>query len=310
MTKYDVAIIGAGPGGLYAYYYAHLKGLKAILVEANNIIGGQPAILFPTKTIYDFPGFNKILAKQLINKLISQVDKKNIIVNCQIDKIYKHKQCFKLSSSNCKKSFLAKYLVLATGGGVFRFNTIDGDSKSKNVHYFVTNINIYKNKKVLIAGGGDSAIDWAYEILKNKITKYVTIIHRRNVFRAAKNKVDKLKKKGCKLCLDKKVKIIANNKVELEDNSSGKKQIMNFDYLIVQYGLNYDLKTNNLLKMFMLNEKNQIKVNNACETNVDGIYAIGNIAASGSKPRLIIVAICDAIKAIESILLKLKIKYE
>ena len=138
----------------------------------------------------------------------------------------------------------------------------------------------------------------------------MTIIHRRNIFRAAKNKVDKLKKMGCKLCLDKKVKIIANNKVEIEDNSSNKKQIMNFDYLIVQYGLNYDLKTNNLLKMFMLNEKNQIKVNNACETNVDGIYAIGNIAASGSKPRLIIVAICDAIKAIENILLKLKIKYE
>ena len=87
-------------------------------------------------------------------------------------------------------------------------------------------------------------------------------------------------------------------------------QIINFDYLIVQYGLSYDLKTNNLLKMFKLNERNQINVDNNGTTNINGIYAIGNIAANGTKPRLIIVAVCDAVKAIENILLKLKIKYE
>lgn len=310
MTKYDVAIIGAGPAGLYAYYYACLKGLKAILIEANKTIGGQPAILFPTKTIYDFPGFNKILAKQLIDKLINQVDKKNIIINCPINAIIKQKQCFKLNSTTCKKTFLTRYLILAIGAGFFEFNKIDGDRKSKNIHYFVTNIDTYKDKNVLIAGGGDSAVDWAYEILKNKITKHVTIIHRRDVFRATKNKIDTIKRLGCKFYVNKTTKVIANNKVLIKDNNTLQNQIINFDYLIVQYGLSYDLKTNNLLKMFKLNERNQINVDNNGTTNINGIYAIGNIAANGTKPRLIIVAVCDAVKAIENILLKLKIKYE
>ena len=310
MTKYDVAIIGAGPGGLYAYHYACLKGLKTILLEANNTIGGKLNILFPTKIIYDFPGYNKILANQLIRKLIGQVSNKNIILEFPINLIKKQEQYFELHSSNHEKIFFAKYIVIAIGGGFFKFNKIDGDSKSKNIHYFVSNINSYKNKNVLIAGGGDSAVDWAYEILKNKITAHVSIIHRREVFRASKNKIVRLKKLGCKFYLNKKTKIIANNKILIEDNISFKKQIINFDYLIVQYGLDHDLKTNNLLKMFCLNEKKQIKVNNNCETNVDGIYAIGDIASNGSKPCLIIVAVCDAVKAIENILLKLKIKYE
>jgi len=308
MKHYDIAIIGAGPAGLYAHYYAGLKGFKSCLLEANNEVGGQPSILFPIKSIHDYPGFSDIKGSELINMFVNQIkDKTNIFTNTTIKSINKSKDGYELTTNN--DSYSAKYIIIATGGGFFRFNKING-IESKNIHYCVKNLEEYRDKKVIIAGGGDSAIDWALEILKNNITNDLTIVHRRNEFRANGSKIDNLKTfSQCKIVLNKSSEVAAENELTIVDNETKKIEKLPFDYLIVQYGQTYSLADNDMLSLFKLDKINRIMVDACGKTGVDHIYAIGNVSNFEDKPRLISIAVTDAIKAIENIVKEIK-QYE
>ncbi|MCQ2748271.1 MAG: NAD(P)/FAD-dependent oxidoreductase [Mycoplasmoidaceae bacterium] len=156
MKIYDVAIMGGGPGGLYAHYYAHTKGMTSVLIEANNELGGQPTILFPIKAIHDYPGYENIPANELMNQFIKQANFEKIVLNTAVEKIEQADGCYRIVTN--KEPFFAKHVIIATGGGFFKFNKITG-VESKNIHYVVKDLNLYKNKKVIVAGGGDAAID-------------------------------------------------------------------------------------------------------------------------------------------------------
>lgn len=298
MKIYDIAIIGGGPGGLYAHYYAHQKNLSSILIEANNELGGQPTILFPIKAIHDYPGWESIQASQLMNEFIEKANYPDIVLNTSVSKIEQADGCYEIITN--KEPIHAKFVIIATGGGFFKFNKIDG-VESKKIHYVVKNINVYKDKKVIIAGGGDAALDWAAEILKRHLTNDLSIVHRRNEFRACHTKVDCLKDYEYKTFLNKTSKVIEDGKLEITDNVTNEKQILPFDYLIVQYGQTYSLQDNQMLKPFNLDLQNRIKVDQNCRTNMGNIYAIGNVASYNDKPRLIHVAVSDAKKAIDDI---------
>lgn len=299
MKIYDIAIIGAGPGGLFAHYYANQKGQSSILIEANDELGGQPSILFPIKTLHDYPGWEGKLTSDLMNDFIKKADLPTILRKTKVKWIEQAEGCYCLVTSN--KPIYAKFVIIATGGGMFQFNKIDG-IESKKIHYCVKDLNLYKNKKVIIAGGGDAALDWAAEILKRKLTNDLSIVHRRNEYRACKEKVDFLKNFKYKEYLNKISKVIAEDKLEITDKETNKKEILNFDYLIVQYGQTYSLQDNAMLKPFNLDLQNRIKVDSRCRTNIGNIYAIGNVSSFEDKKRLIIVAIEDAKKAIDDIL--------
>lgn len=308
MKQYDIAIIGAGPAGLYAHYYAGIKGFKSCLLETNNEVGGQPSILFPIKSIHDYPGFSDIKGSELVNMFVNQIkDKSNIFTNTNVKEIKRNKDGYELITNT--ESYCAKYVIVATGGGFFKFNKING-IESKNVHYCVKSLEQYKNKKVIIAGGGDSAVDWAIEILKNNITNDVTIVHRREEFRANGSKIELLKSfPQCKIVLNKSSEVTGDNELTIVDNATKKLDKIPFDYLIVQYGQVYSLADNNLLSLFKLDKINRIIVDANGKTGVDNIYAIGNVASFENKPRLISVAVVDAIKAIENIVKEIK-QYE
>lgn len=299
MKIYDIAIIGGGPGGLYAHYYANQKKLSSILIEANNELGGQPTILFPIKAIHDFPGEDGIQSSELMNKFIKKAKYPDIVLNTSVKKIEQGEDCYQLVTN--KEPIYAKYVIIATGGGFFKFNKIDGIESNK-IHYVVKDLNQYKNKKVIIAGGGDAALDWAAEILKRKLTNDLSIVHRREEFRAVRTKLDCIQCYKFKTYLNKSSKVIADGKLEIIDKVTSKKEILPFDYLIVQYGQTYSLQDNQMLKPFNLDLQNRIKVDDKCRTNMGNIYAIGNVASYNDKPRLIHVAVSDAIKAIDDIL--------
>lgn len=299
MKIYDIAIIGGGPGGLYAHYYANQKKFNSILIEANNELGGQPTILFPIKAIHDYPGWESIQASELMNDFIKKAKYPDIVLNTSVKKIEQGDHFYQLITN--KEPIYAKYVIIATGGGFFKFNKIDG-IESKKIHYVVKDLNQYKDKKVIIAGGGDAALDWASEILKRKLTNDLSIVHRRDEFRAVRTKIDCLKDYKYKTYLNKASKVIAEDKLEIVDKVTNKKEVLPFDYLIVQYGQTYSLQDNQMLKPFNLDLQNRIKVDANCRTNMGHIYAIGNVASYNDKPRLIHVAVSDAKKAIDDIL--------
>ncbi|MBQ0045495.1 MAG: NAD(P)/FAD-dependent oxidoreductase [Mycoplasma sp.] len=299
MKIYDIAIIGGGPGGLYAHYYAHQNKLSSILIEANNELGGQPTILFPIKAIHDYPGWESIQASELMNDFIKKADLPDVVLNTSVNKIEQADGCYQLVTN--KEPIYAKFVIIATGGGFFKFNKIDGIESDK-IHYVVKDINLYKDKKVIIAGGGDAALDWAAEILKRHLTNDLSIVHRRDQFRACRTKVSCLKEYEYKTYLNKSSKVIADGKLEIIDKVTNEKEVLPFDYLIVQYGQSYSLQDNQMLKPFNLDLQNRIKVDAKCRTNMGNIYAIGNVASYNDKPRLIHVAVSDAKKAIDDIL--------
>ena len=299
MKIYDIAIIGAGPGGLKAHAYAHQKGLSSILIEANSELGGQPTILFPVKAIHDYPDYESIPAAELMNEFIKKANFPDIVKSTSVYKIEQADGHYQLITNN--EPIHAKYVIIATGGGFFKFNKIDG-VESKKIHYVVKDLNLYRNKKVIIAGGGDAALDWVAEILKRNLTKDLSIVHRRDEFRAVRTKLETVEKYKFKKYMNKSSTVIANNKLEIVDKVTGKKEILPFDYLIVQYGQTYSLQDNEMLKPFNLDLQNRIKVDSRCRTNIGNIYAIGNVASFEDKPRLIHVAVSDAIKAIDDIL--------
>ena len=310
MKVSDVLIIGGGPGGMYAFYYTKHKGLKPCLIESNKSLGGQPSGLFSFKTIKDFPGFSKIKANDLIEMFIKQVkDEKEVYLNQKAVKITKDlkNDYFKVETES-KKIFYAKYIILATGLGLINFNRIEND-QFVNIHYVVKSLDTYKNKKVFILGGGDSAIDWANEMLIENITKKLNIVHHRDQFRASgENANNVLKSKNVKVHFNSKVEIIDEKNLIIKNND-GKIDKQSYDFVIVQYGQKFD---NSILKMcenIKVANNNKIIVDYVGKTNIKNIFAIGDNAYMEDKPNLISIAITDAIKTINYIV-KLEKKYE
>lgn len=309
--KYDILIIGAGPGGLYASYYAHLKGLSCFLIDGNNIIGGQPINVYSHKTIYDFPTHASIKGYEVSNLFINQflTTKTPFLVNTKLksflwDENSKH---YIATFDNNEKVF-ANNIVIAIGAGIISPNKIE-TNYIKNIQYFVQPFNTYDNKKVIILGGGDSAIDWTNEIANQANTKSLSIIHRKPEFRATGKLVNHItNNKKINIFLDKTIAIVSDNQLTITDNKTNQKETMEFDFLIVQYGCQVNLEANKILKNFHLNSNNKIIVNNDFQTNHENIYAIGSTIAI-NKPNLIAIVVAEAIKVIENIVNKSR-KYE
>jgi thioredoxin reductase (NADPH) len=158
---YDVLIVGGGPAGIFAASLAHIKGLKPLLIEANDYLGGQPLMIYSQKMIEDYPGYTKVKAYQLVDNLISQLKTTNVpfLLQTKINTCTSNKDGFAIQLSN-NHSIQAKAIIIATGPGMFSPNrlTLLGNNHP-NIQYNVEEIDTYKNKRVIILGGGDSAVD-------------------------------------------------------------------------------------------------------------------------------------------------------
>ena len=310
---YDVLILGGGPVGCFAAYLANDKGLKTVLVESTNQLGGQPINLFAQKNITDYPGFASINAKQLVDNLVNQLKHHD-----EID-IFLNKQLISFKNQNGICNFVfndgliieTKFLIIATGNGSFFPNLlqIPGSENNKKLHYIVQPYEEYNDKKVIILGGGDSAVDWANN-LANKTTADISIIHRRDIFRANGENVKLLSKNNVDILLNKECLKINDNTLFVKDNLSKIEESISFDNIIIQYGQ----KINNtliepILKNIEHNVGNKIIVNRNQQTNIDNIYAIGNACTYINRPNMIITGHGEAAVAINDIITKIK-KYD
>ena len=297
MIDTDIAVIGAGPTGLFTVFEAGLLGMRCHLIDSLSKPGGQCSEIYPNKPIYDIPAYPEILAGELVDKLLEQIKpfSPGYSLGETAEGLSKEDDKFIITTDK-KTKISAKVIAIAGGLGNFepRKPKLENLEKYEDngVQYGVLDPEKFRNKSVIISGGGDSALDWT--IVLSEIAKKVTLIHRRNQFRGAVdsvNKIQKLKDKGIleiltpavisKLHGDKKLE---NVEIKVEDKSLN----LATDYLIPLYGL---VPKMDVFKSWGLEiDKNAIKVNNSLDyqTNKNGIYAIGDINSYPGKLKLIL----------------------
>ncbi len=304
MIKTDILIIGAGPTGLFAVFEAGLLKLKCHLIDALPQPGGQLSELYPKKPIYDIPGFPEVLAGDLVDNLLKQIEpfQPGFTLGERAETIEKLEDDTFIVTTDKGTKHHAPIIAIAGGLGSFepRKPQIEGleQYEDKGVAYMIKNPEIYTGKNVVIAGGGDSALDWS--IYLSDIAKSVTLIHRRNEFRGALDSVEKvqeLKNEG-KIRLITPAEVIDVKGTNKVDAVLVKKAEETFDVdcdaFIPLFGLSPKLGP--IADWGLEIEKNAIKVDNTLDyqTNVPGIYAIGDINTYPGKLKLILCGFHEA----------------
>jgi thioredoxin reductase (NADPH) len=289
----DVAIVGAGPVGLFGAFYAGLRGMSVKIVDSLEILGGQLTTLYPEKYIYDVPGFPRILAKELANNLAEQAGQYKPII-CLGDRVEILKRegesgifCIHTQST----AHRARAVIVAAGVGAFEPKTLALPEAQRffgrGLQYFVKSLQTLRGKRVLIVGGGDSAVDWANMI--SPIAASVTLIHRRDQFRAHEENVQRMRRGTTRIMTCFELKGLAGRETIEEatiyDNRTKAEQTLKIDALLVNIGFNNSLGP---IKDWGLEiEGGSIKVDAMMQTNVPGVFAAGDVATFPGKLKLI-----------------------
>ncbi|MDD2985407.1 NAD(P)/FAD-dependent oxidoreductase [Flavobacterium sp.] len=315
MIQTDILIIGAGPTGLFAVFEAGLLKLKCHLIDALPQPGGQLAELYPKKPIYDIPGYPEVLAGDLVTNLMEQIKQfqPGFTLGETAETIDKLDDGSFIVTTNKGTKHQAKAVAIAGGLGTFepRKPILENLSKyeEKGVEYFVKDPELFRDKKIVIAGGGDSALDWS--IFLADVASEVTLIHRRNEFRGALDSVEKLqeyKKLGLVNLITPAEVLALHGETHLNAitiERDGQQEILETDFFIPLFGLTP--KLGSIANWGLEIEKNAIKVNNALDyqTNIEGIYAIGDVNIYPGKLKLILCGFHEATLMCQSIYARL-----
>ena len=296
MIDTDVLIVGAGPTGLFCAHQLGIIGLKCEIVDNLDKIGGQCIELYPDKPIYDIPAIPECTGEELTNNLIEQIKPFNINFHLS-DRVQEMKNENEkwIVKTLKRKEFLTPNIVIAGGVGSFeprKFPTKNCEKfEGKSVLYSIKDKSIFKNKKVVIFGGGDSALDWAIELSNNS---KISLVHRRDEFRGAPASVERLKELQNEKKLDVftgySIKdVIGNSSLESVEikNEEGQNNKISADYVFGFFGLVMQLGP--ILDWGLNVDKKTIPVNTEnFETNKKGIFAIGDICYYPGKLKLIL----------------------
>ncbi len=306
MITTDIAIVGAGPVGLFAIFEAGLLKMRCHLIDYLPQVGGQLSEIYPKKPIYDIPGFPTVLAQELVDNLMEQAKPFNptFTLGERVEKLEKREEADFLLTTNMGTQIQAKVVCIAGGLGCFEprkpeVKGLEQFENGKGIAYMVLDPEKYRDTKLVIAGGGDSALDWT--IFLANVAKEVTLIHRSESFRGAPdsvNKVMKLAEEGkIKLHLNTNISSIAGDEVlrsiSIENAKTKATETIETDYLIPLFGLSPKLGP---IENFGLNlDKNAIEVNtDDYSTNIPGVYAIGDINTYTNKLKLILCGFHEA----------------
>ena len=304
MIKTDILIIGAGPTGLFAVFEAGLLKLKCHLIDSLPMPGGQCAEIYPKKPIYDIPSHPEILAGDLVKNLEQQIAPFQPGYTLGESAVSIEKSADNQFIVTTDKGTQHQAPVVAIAGGLGTFEPRKPPLarldffENKGVRYIIKDPEVYAGKKVVIAGGGDSALDWT--IFLEKIGATVTLIHRRNEFRGALDSVEKvqeLKNKGSiQLITPAEVTALEGDTklVSLRVNNDGEEMTLDCDHFFPLFGLTP--KIGPIANWGLEIEKNAIKVDNALDyqTNIPGIYAIGDVNTYPGKLKLILCGFHEA----------------
>lgn len=282
---YDVTIIGAGPTGLFGTFYAGLRELKTKTFDVLPEVGGQLAVLYPEKYIYDVPGHPRVLAKDLVRLLSEQAMqwKPTLCLGQRVtDLKQRDDRIIELSAGG--SVHLTRTVLITAGVGAFSANKLTleniGRFENRGVYYFVKDKTMFRGKRLLIVGGGDSAVDWALDL--KDYARHITLIHRRDQFRAAPASITELMNSTVDVRLFHEIQCIqGDNKIEravIFDNRTKEEMGLDVDAVLLNLGFKADLGP---IKNWGLELQGAryIRVNPRMETSLPGVYAAGDIAA-------------------------------
>ncbi|WP_117169006.1 NAD(P)/FAD-dependent oxidoreductase [Paraliobacillus sediminis] len=289
---YDITIIGAGPTGLFTAFYGGLRQASVKIIESLPHIGGQLSALYPEKYIYDIAGFPKIGAQELVNNLKEQLDMfdPSIVLDQEVQEVERQEDgSFKLTTKT--EVHYTKTIIITAGNGAFQPRKLalkEAEAyESRNLHYFVDNMMKFKGKRVVLFGGGDSAVDWA--LMLESIAAEVTLVHRRDNFRAHEHSVEKLMNSNVRILTPYVPGALIGTdmieQVRVSEVKGDNEVTIDVDDVIVNYGFISSLGP---IKSWGMDiDKNSIVVNSKMESTVEGIYAAGDICTYPGKINLI-----------------------
>lgn len=309
---YDVDIIGGGPAGMFAAFYAGLHDLDTQLIEALPQLGGQVSALYPEKKIWDVAGAPGITGKELINRLDKQLQLVDVdyLLNAPVTNVAKGEDNTFVVTTPRGVSY-ARTIIIALGNGAFapRKLALPGaaELEGQQVQYFVAHKADYAGKTVAVLGGGDSAVDMA--LMLEPIAKQVYLIHRRDTFRALPKMVDQLKASSVELVTPYLPKAITKTgqqvSLELKRMRADENRQLTVDRVLVNYGFTANHSALNKWQVHFEKERHQIKVDSEMLTSVPGIYAIGDGITYPGKQPLIATAFGEGPIAITALTKKL-----
>jgi thioredoxin reductase (NADPH) len=306
----DVAIIGAGPVGLFCVFELGMLGMSSVVIDALPHVGGQCSALYPQKPIYDIPGYPVILGNELIEKLMQQAAPFNpeYILDVRVDSLVREDKAFKLTTRE-GVVIRAKVIIIAAGCGAFGPNKPPLENIERfeqiSVFYSVLDKSRFKDANIVIAGGGDSALDWTLTLAE--IAAKIYVVHRRDVFRGMENTLKKIKDYEA---ID-KVEFVIPYQLHRLQGDNGKLEVVEVidldnnirkleaDFLLPFFGLKMDIGP--IVDWGLDIDARHIIVDpGSMVTNIPGVFAIGDIASYAGKLKLILTGFAEAAHAAHS----------
>ncbi|MCE3203015.1 MULTISPECIES: NAD(P)/FAD-dependent oxidoreductase [Paenibacillus sonchi group] len=301
----DLLIIGGGPAGMFAAFYGGMRQASVTLIESMPQLGGQLAALYPEKYIYDVAGFPKVTGQELVDNLSRQMElfQSDIRLEEKVVSLKKQDERHFVITTD-KAEYHSKAVIITAGVGAFEPRRLELPEAARfekaNLHYFVSDLNAFKGKKVLISGGGDSAVDWA--LMLEPIAEQVTLIHRRDKFRAHEHSVENLMASKVNVITPSEITGLHGEefitKVTLSHIKTKETQELEVDSVIVNFGFVSSLGP--IAEWGIDIESNSIVVDSRMETSIPGIFAAGDITTYPGKLKLIAVGFGEAPTAVNN----------
>ncbi|MGD6845459.1 NAD(P)/FAD-dependent oxidoreductase [Bacillus infantis] len=309
---YDVTIIGGGPAGLFSTFYSGLREMKVKVIEYQERLGGKVHV-YPEKMIWDIGGMPPVSGEKLIEQMIGQAMTFNpeVVLGEKVISISKMEDAhFVLETESGEKHF-SKTIIIAIGGGILNPQKLELDGAEKyeivNLNYTIKSLKRFKDKTVLISGGGHTAVDWANEL--EPIAKKVYVTYRKNSFNAHEAQVSQLLNSSVECFFHTEITRLAADsnrnairQVELKNLLTGEVSLVDVDEVVVNHGFIREKKLleESDLPIEMANEY-YIAGNSYSETSVPGLYAAGDILGYDGKVHLIAGAFQDAVNAVNAV---------
>jgi ferredoxin/flavodoxin---NADP+ reductase len=303
MHLVDVTIIGGGPVGLFAAFYAGLRGMSVRIIDSLPELGGQLTALYPEKYVYDMPGFPKVLAKDLARDLVAQGTQfgPDIVLENTATELEKTEDGY-VVRTNRGLELPTRTLIISAGAGAFQPTRIgvarEEEFEGRGLYYGVRDKSVFSGKCLAILGGGDSAFDWCLNL--EPIAREITLVHRRDQFRAHEDSVRKVKESRVRMRLWCTVKELHGNGaldgITIENSKTKETETLGADAVIVNVGFKSSLGP---IKDWGLTiDKNQILVDHKYETNLPGVFAVGDVCGFDGKLKLIATGVGEAATAV------------
>jgi thioredoxin reductase (NADPH) len=307
---HDVTIIGGGPVGLFGAFYAGLRQMKCQIIDSLPELGGQLSTLYPEKYIFDMPGFPKILARDLAEQMIEQAMRFHpTITLSEMVVRFEHEADGTITLTTQRGRHRTRTVIIATGAGAFAPKKLGtpgvAEFEERGVHYFVRNKAQFAGKRLLIVGGGDSAVDWAMNL--EEIADKITLIHRRDKFRCHEESLDwLLNRSRVETILWHELGSVEGGacieRASIFDNRTKEEKVLDVDAVLLNIGFSADLGP--VREWGVRLDHDHIPVNRYMQverqdgTIMPGVYSAGDIATAEGKLKLIATGVGEITTAI------------